>query len=194
MIAAVEDVLSEAVVRRIAALVRPDLAISGVLRRNGKGYIRSRVRSLNLTANSIPVLVLVDLDRPVPCPADLIESWLPSPRAPRLLFRVAVMEIESWVMADRVAFAELLSVPLHRVPSNPDEILQPKEHIVSIARRSKRKAIRQDLVPLPGDTRSVGPGFNARLTAFVADTWDPNAAATVSPSLRRTLERLRIAF
>ena len=79
------------------------------------------------------MLVLVDLDRPEPCPADLIESILPAPRASKLLFRVAVMEVESWVMADRVAFARFLSVPLHRIPDEPDTILQPKEAIVSIA-------------------------------------------------------------
>lgn len=179
MIAAVEDVLSEAVV------------LSGVLRKNGREYIRSRARELNRTAHSVPVLVVVDLDRPVPCPADLIESWLPSPRAPMLLFRLAVMEIEAWVMADRESFAAFLSVPMHRIPANPDEILQPKELIVSVAKRSKSRDIREDLAPSTGDTRRVGPAFNARLTAYVADTWNPAAAAASSPSLRRATERLR---
>ncbi|HEX8409160.1 MAG TPA: hypothetical protein VF883_09860 [Thermoanaerobaculia bacterium] len=191
MIAAVEDVLSEAVVRKLVAVERPDLVLSAVLRKNGREYVRSRARELNRTAHSVPVFVVVDLDRPVPCPADLIESWLPSPRAPKLLFRVAVMEIEAWIMADRDAFASFLSVPLHRIPPNPDDVLHPKELIVSIAARSNRKDIREDLVPSAGDTRRVGPAFNARLTAFVADTWDPAAAAASSPSLRRATERLR---
>ncbi|MCU1245698.1 MAG: hypothetical protein JWN02_1608 [Acidobacteria bacterium] len=193
MIAAVEDALSEAVVRRIVAVVRPDLKLYSVMRKNGHGYIRSRIRELNRTAQTIPVLVLVDLDRPEPCPADLIESFLPAPRASKLLFRVAVMEIESWVMADRPAFAKFLSVSLNRVPENPDTVLRPKEAIVSIAKRSARKAIRDDMVPSPGGTRMVGPAFNARLIRFV-ETWDPEAAARVSPSLQKAIERLRSAF
>ncbi len=194
MIAAVEDMLSEAVVRKLVAVARPDLTLSVVLKKSGRSYIQSRIIELNRAAHKIPVFILVDLDRPVPCPADLIESWLPSPHAPNLLLRVAVMEIESWVMADRDAVATLLSVPLHRIPMNPDEVRQPKELMVSIARRSKRKDIREDMVPSSRDTRTVGPAYNSRLAAFVADTWDPKAAAVNSPSLRRALDRLRTAF
>jgi hypothetical protein len=194
MIAAVEDVVSEAVVRRLIAEVRPDLTISAVMRKNGRGYVYSRIRELNRTARAIPVLVIVDLDAPVPCPADLIRRWLPFPRSSKLLFRFAVMEIESWVMADRDAFAQFLSVPLDRVPTDPDIIRQPKEYVVSLARRARRKEVRDDLVPSAGDTRVVGPAYNARLTAFVAETWDPIAAAKTSQSLRRTMERLTAAF
>src|SRR5260370_38191900 len=101
MIAAVEDVVSEAVVRRLVTVIRPDLHISGVVRKNGKSYVRHRIRELNRVAHSVPVFVMIDLDTPIPCPADVIRSWLPNTFAPKLLFRVAVMEIESWVMADR---------------------------------------------------------------------------------------------
>jgi hypothetical protein len=191
MIAAVEDVLSEAIVRRVVATIRPDVTLTAVMGRKGHGYIRSRIRELNKTARAIPVLVLVDLDRPEPCPADLIESWLPSPRAPGLLFRAAVMEAESWVMADRAAFARFLSVPLSLVPEHPDKILQPKERLIALAKRSRNKDLRNDLVPSAGDTRVVGPAYNARLTAFVAGMWSAEAAAVVSPSLRRMVERLR---
>jgi hypothetical protein len=194
MIAAVEDVLSEAVVRRIVTVVRPDLSISTVMRKNGHGYIRSRIRELNRTAGTIPVVIVIDLDSPVACIPNVLRDWMPFPRASNLFFRIAVMEIESWVMGDRDAFAEFLSIPLDRIPTNPDAILQPKEHVVSLARRSRRKDIRADLVPLGGDTRIVGPAYNPRLTAFVADTWSPIAAAKTSPSLRRALDRLRIAF
>jgi hypothetical protein len=101
------------------------------------------------------------------------------------------MEIESWIMADRVAFATFFSVPLHHVPEHPDAILKPKEYIVAIARKSRRKDIRQDMVPSPDDTRVVGPAFNARLTAFVTDEWNPDMAANASPSLRAAITRLK---
>lgn len=194
MIVAVEDPLSEAVVRRVVSATRPDLIVSGVIRKNGKSYIKRRIQELNRSAQSLPVFVLIDLDQPEPCPADLIEAWLPAPRGPKLLFRVAVMEIESWVMADRHGLSRLLSVPLHRIPEDPDNLAQPKEHLVSIARKSKRREILDDFVPAPGDTRKVGPAFNARLEGFVADTWNLQAAAETSPSLKRTVLRLASAF
>jgi len=45
-------------------------------------------------------------------------------------------------------------------------------------------------VPVQGTTRSVGDEYNARLSQFVRDHWDLERAASVSPSLKRTLDRL----
>jgi hypothetical protein len=66
--------------------------------------------------------------------------------------------------------------------------------IVDLARRSRLKTIRQDLVPATGGTAVVGPAFNARLLEFVARRWSFERAKTASPSLRRMVERLRTAF
>jgi len=194
MIAAVEDALSEAVVRKIVAVVRPDLTLFQVMRKNGHGYIRARIRALNRTAHNLPVFVLIDLDDPVRCPADLISTFLPVPRAQRLLFRVAVMEVESWILADRAQFAKFLAIRDDAIPTNPDAVPRPKELIVSLARRSKRREIRDDLVPARGDTRVVGAAFNPRLISFVENSWNIDIAADASGSLRRTVDRLRNTF
>jgi len=74
------------------------------------------------------------------------------------------------------------------------QVPQPKEMIVALAARSQIKGIRDDLVPRPGDIRKVGVAYNPRLVAFIEKGWDINAAATVSPSLRRAVDRLRTAF
>jgi hypothetical protein len=194
MIAAVEDAVSEALVRRLIAEVRPDLTLHQVMRKNGKGYIRSKARALNRTAHSVPVFILVDQDRYDPCPADLIREILPVPHGPRLLFRVAVMEAESWLLADANHLATFLGVSRGHMPAAPDEVSQPKEMIVALAARSQTRAIRDDLVPRPGDLRKVGAAYNPRLISFIENEWDVNAAAAVSPSLRRAVDRLRIAF
>jgi hypothetical protein len=194
MIVAVEDVLSEAVVRRLIEATRHDLSISVVMRKNGRGYLESRAHELNRVARSQHVLLVTDLDRPVRCPADLIQQWLSGPAEQGLLFRIAVMEIESWILADRDYFADFLGVPVHRIPANTDEIGQPKEFIVSLARRSKRKDIRQDLIPPPGATNAVGPAFNFRVGIFVSTTWNAVRAAKASPSLHRAIARLATAF
>lgn len=194
MIAAVEDALSEAVVRKLVAASRPDLTLWQVVRKNGSGYLRTRAREFNRTAQQVPVFLLADQDRPDPCPAELIRTWLGVPAAPNLLFRVAVMEIESWVMADRDAFATFIRVPAVSIPEDPDAVLRPKELIVSLARISKRRDIREDLVPARCSTAVVGPAFNARLIEFVVAAWDPHRAGAVSASLHRAIVRLKEAF
>lgn len=180
--------------RRLVAEIRPDLTIYQVMRKNGQGYIRSRARELNRTAYRLPVFILIDQDRSDPCPADLIQSILPLPHSPRLLFRVAVMEAESWVLADAQNLATFLGVSRDSIPVAPDQVPRPKELLVALAARSHVRGIRDDLAPRPGDTRKVGAAYNPRLIAFIENEWDLNAAAAASPSLRRAVDRLRRAF
>ena len=112
----------------------------------------------------------------------------------KFFLRVAVMEVESWVMADRRGFADFLSIPLNRIPEDTDVILQPKEFLVSLARLSRKTRLRQEIVPLPGATSKVGPGYNSRLGEFVHSRWSVNRAASVSVSLQRTLAQLRTSI
>lgn len=194
MILAIEDALSEAVARKLLLVARPEITVTVAIGNRGYGYLKNRARELNRTAASVPVFILTDLDRPLSCPAGLIAAWLSAPAQRLLLFRVAVMEVESWVLADRARFASFLSVPDHRIPENTDEIAQPKEFIVKLARRSRRKDIRDDLVPAVGSTSPVGPVYNPRLVSFVENVWNPVAASAASPSLARALDRLGSAF
>ena len=134
--------------------------------------------------------MLTDLDTPRDCPPGLVRSWIRGPLKPRFFFRVAVMEVESWVMADRIGFATFLSIPSHRIPSPIDDILNSKEFLLSLARRSKKKAVREALLPAQGATLSVGNEYNTLLSEFVQKHWNLERAATASPSLKRTLDRL----
>ena len=117
---------------------------------------------------------------------------LGAPLSPNLLYRFAVMEIESWIMADRENFAEFLSVGLGSVPQVPDEIAKPKEEIVALARKSRSKNIRDGLVPLRSRASSkVGPNYNDVLSDFVRTQWNVRSAQRHSPSLKRTCRRLQ---
>lgn len=193
MIVAVEDGLSEAVVRKLISAIRPDLHITNVLGLRGKGYLQNRARELDRAAAAIPILMLTDQDRAEPCPADIRAEWFGS-RPLNVLFRVAVMEIESWVLADRDRIAAMLGVPVHRIPLDTDGIPQPKEFLVNLARRSRFSAIRQDLVPAPRSTAAVGPFYNPRMIAFVSEQWRPKDAAAISRSLARSMDRLTSTF
>jgi hypothetical protein len=189
MILAVEDTLSEAIAKRLLAAYRAEVHVDVVIGFKGNSYLKARARELNRTAGSVPVFLLTDFDRQHDCPAELIAEWLGKSRN-NLLFRVAVREVEAWLVADRNRFAAFLSVPAARIPSDADSIPDPKQFIVNLARRSRQGAIQTDLVPAVGSTAIVGPGFNARLVAFASTVWQPDSASYHSESLRRAIQRI----
>lgn len=97
---ATEDALSESVGLRLLAEPSCGLRCESRLRRNGAGYLRSRMQSWCEIARRVPVLVITDLDKKH-CPASLVAQWLGTRKRPdSLLIRVAVREIESWLLAD----------------------------------------------------------------------------------------------
>ena len=193
VILAVEDVLSNAVSTKILK----NFGIEIVLRIGFKGnsYLKQKAAGLNQAARGpCEVFMLTDLDSPQNCPPQLIQSWIRAPLSSGFFLRVAVMEVESWIMADRSALAGFLSIPVNRIPSNTDTIANPKEFLVSLARRSTKRRLRDQLVPAPGATTArVGPEYNSRFSEFVQTHWDLERAAVVSPSLKRTVDRIRSA-
>jgi len=131
----------------------------------------------------------MDLDNDE-CAPRLRADLLPA-QAPRMCFRIAVTEVESWLMADRDEIARFLGVSRALITQVPDDLADPKLSIVQTAQRSRARAIRDDLVPRPGSGRAVGPAYTSRIVEFVAQAWRPDVAANASDSLARCLNRLQ---
>ena len=180
---AVEDDLSEAVLRRILQ-TRYDVGVC--YKRGGFGYLKKTIRGFNNASKGMPHIVLTDLDRGGCAPA-LIKEWLSVPIHHNLLFRVAVREVESWVLADRDRFAKFLGIRKTLVPVNVDAIDDPKKCLINLARNSRKRNLREDIVPTEGSTAKQGPDYNGRLKSFVEEFWNPYEAMHNSPSLRRTI-------
>jgi len=180
---AVEDDLSEAVLTKMLP-ARYDVGVC--YKKGGFGYLKKKIRGFNDASNSMPFLVLTDLDMGE-CAPVLIEEWLPVPVHHNLLFRVAVREVESWVLADHDRFAKFLGIRKTLVPVNVDTIDDPKEYLINLARGSRSRDLREDIVPAKGSTAKQGPGYNDRLVSFVREFWDPCEAMRNSPSLARTI-------
>ena len=187
---AVEDEVSEAVLKRL--LKQPDrgYAIGTVFGRSGYGYLRHTIPGWNRPARGVPFIILTDLDR-YPCPSALIQDWIPRHQHPNLLLRVAVREVESWILADRENLARFLRVNPTVVPAEPDSLSDAKAALVRTADRSRSREIRRRLVPKRGSTAKQGPDYNACLIEFVASGWAPSVARRTSPSLSRTMDRLQ---
>ena len=131
----------------------------------------------------------MDLDSDYECAPLLRSAWLPEPTS-GLCFRVAVREVEAWLIADVGPIAGFLSVEPTKITGTPEELPDPKLEIVNLARQSHRRAIREDMVPRSGSGRDVGPAFASRLIEYVQSAWRPEVAAKHSGSLKRALRRL----
>jgi hypothetical protein len=182
-----EDALSGAVLRRIVAQSQLQYQVVIFYDARGWGRIKNKINGLNNAAKGMPYLVLTDLDR-YECPPVLIRDWFNSDIHANLLFRVAVREVEAWVLACRDTFAKYLGVRENLIPSDVDAIEDAKQFLINLARRSRKRKIRLDIVPAQGSSAKVGPAYNDRLVYYVENLWDPSIASRYSDSLRKAIE------
>lgn len=188
---ATEDELSEAVALRLVAELPEPHHVTTVLRKGGFGYLRSKMDSWCQMAQHQVMLVLTDLDQ-AECASKLRKQWLSArPEPARLLLRVAVREVESWVLADHVAMRMLIG-SRGTLPHRPDELPDPKQALLRLAKGAPRE-VRDDLLRMVDGRLAQGLGYNACLVKWVGVKWDPQQAAERSPSLERARKRLREA-
>ena len=186
---ATEDELSEAIGLRLIAESPFHEADVLPLRRNGSGYLKSKVESWRQLAGQQVVLLLTDLDQ-IDCPVALRNEWLGTRPVPdRLLLRIAVREIESWVLADHDAMRKLIG-DRGKLPPAPDELGDPKAFLLNMVRKYAPRDVKQDLLAERGAMASQGLGYNRRLVAWVKSDWSPDRAAARSPSLLRARQAL----
>jgi hypothetical protein len=186
-----EDALHEAVIERILAASRQTYCVGIRYNGGGFGWIQKRINGFNMAAKGMPYLVLTDLDRHECAPA-LINAWLTGPRNPNLIFRVAVRQVEAWLLACRSDFARFAGVEEHLIPADTDRIENSKKFLIDLVRHSGNAKLRSDIVPARGSTAKVGPNYNGRLISFVEKYWDPAMAKDCSLSLRRAVEALDV--
>lgn len=157
--AAVEGLVDEAVAKRL--IIEAGGNPGPVFGKSGKPHLKQRIKGYNQAARITPWLVLLDLNHEFDCSPPLRSAWLPRP-SPNMCFRIAVREVEAWLLADRQRFASFFQIPLSTVPTDPESIDNPKELVVNLAGRSRSRAIKDDMVPRVGSGRSIGPGYPSR--------------------------------
>lgn len=182
----VEDLPSELVLRR---LVEPHrhLAVRQVRGLQGEGFLMANLPLWNRIARTFPTLVLLDLDRG--CAPGKRQAALPDPH-PNLLLRIAVYEVEAWLLADHEAVNEWAGIPRARLPANVDTLTDPKRELVNLVRRHATARLRRFIVPGDNDRRLTAPGYNDALRDLIQGQWNPDRAQTRSPSLARARERI----
>ena len=187
----VEGITDEAVVSSLLEYV--GLTCGTVYGKDGRNYILKRLSKYNQAARFAPWLVVVDLEGDPGCAPNFVRKVLPNP-AIGMQFRIAVRAIEAWLLADAERLAAFLSISATTIPTNPDSEAEPKTTIINLARQSRKKAIREDIVPRQGSGGRVGPGYSKRIIEFVKETknpWRPEIAIKHSDSLRRCTKALQ---
>lgn len=184
---ATEGAVDTALARRICQEVGLEaVAVHG---ERGKQRLDRSLDGYNAAARHGSWFVLRDLDTDADCAPDLRARLLATPSR-GLTFRIAVHEIESWLIADRSSFARYFAVSTGRVTSDPESIRHPKDHLVSVVRHSRSRRMREDVVPRDRSRARVGPGYTSRLIEYIWTSWSPMTASSRSESLRRCLDRL----
>jgi len=184
-----EDLLSEAVIKRLIAQSGHPFVIGSCYHGRGNGFIKRNIRGFNKAARGMPFFVLTDCDN-YSCVIDLINDYLPDKVHPNMLFRVAINEVESWLLADRDGLAHYLAADVNLIPINVDNIKDPKRCLINLAKKSRKKDLRTGIVPQIGSTATQGPYYNDCLIPFVKNFWDLNNACHHSESLSRAFNSI----
>jgi len=186
----VEDAPSEAVLKRLVGEHPSDLSVSNTIGMQGWTLLRKKIGSFAQTSQHMPAIVLTDLDDRECAPA-LVQDWMRGITfpTPDLLLRVAVREVEAWLIADHEATRSLLQLPGLMVPPEADDVRDPKEWLLLQAQRSPR-SVRSELMRYEGAKLKQGLGYNDALVAMARSDWSPARAAERSDSLRRAREAI----
>ncbi len=185
----VEGITDEAVAKRLLELT--GLTIGNIYGLRGKQHILKQLQGYNTAATYRPWLVIVDLDSDADCVVQAVQNWLPKTNHEKgMCFRIAVREIEAWLLADAEHLAQFLHVSSSILPASPDKELHPKQTLVNIARTSSKSYIREDIVPRQGAGSVVGPGYTSKLIEFTQQYWHPDQAMQHSESLQRCMKAL----
>ncbi|MDA8079927.1 MAG: hypothetical protein M0Z79_13455 [Nitrospiraceae bacterium] len=182
--------IDEAVARRIIQATGHDFGTC--YGKHGIGYVKEKVKLFNRSAARGVMLVMVDfIDTGADCPPEVVSQYLPH-RNSNMIFRVVVAEIESWLLADRTNLANFLCVPQLRMPTLPEQVSDPKQAVVNLARTSRCRHIREAIVPPPQATITEGKMYATEIMKFVREHWDMQKARHNAPSLNKCLSRLEM--
>ena len=159
----------------------------------GNANLRTGISKLHGMASArLAVLIITDLDNSL-CSPQLINDWF-QPRGltnSHCLFRVAVKEADAWLLADRENLANFLSVSSAKIPRDCENVHDPKQTLLNIARGSRRRERREGIAPTANSLAKVGPEYNDQLADFVRNYWEIDQAIEHSDSLNRALSALK---
>lgn len=170
--------------------ISEDTIISSTQIAGGFGSLVEKIEKMNSIArNAMPVLIIADGDQNQ-CVVAQVKSWLPKNPSERLSLRLIVRSAESWLLSDQNSLSDFLGISSDLIPNTPEAILNPKDALLNLVKKSKHRIYREEMLPRKGSSSKVGLGYNVHLSNFIQNHWDPFKAAERAPSLARALPRI----
>ena len=126
----VEDVLSQEVLKHLLKTFGNKYHTVPIDNRGGITKIKANFQAFNNASKTCPFIILVDLDK-VDCPIALRQDWFRDGQPnPNMILRIAVREIESWLLGDAEAFAAFIGIHPSNIPIAVDELADPKQTLL----------------------------------------------------------------
>lgn len=177
----IDRLVAEQLLRQLGVKLQGTSADAG----GGANFWRHLPR-YNLAAKHLGVIVAVGDHDNKGCVGPRIASHIGS-RHPDFVLRLSVNEIEAWLLSDVEGLSRWLDVSPANFDTRPDTLVDPKRTLVNIARRAKRRRVRDMLVPDDGSAGQVGKEYRPAVEEFVSDYWRAARARKHSPSLERAI-------
>lgn len=181
--AAFEDDFHLAVLRRLAGTCGFELGDLDGFTNRSTILVGSLPYILRLSCTE-PWLVLVDLDQDE-CAPHLLREAIPEP-SEYLIVRIAVKEVEAWLLADCEGIARFLRVSQSRVNSQPQQLEDPKNFLLHMAAHSSKAEISKLAKDILAGKKNYHP-FSTLMIEYVERNWDPIRAAQRCDSLSRCI-------
>lgn len=181
-----EDVISEEILRKILNLTEI-FEVKTPFLSGKRSNIQEKIKMYNKTADITPFIILVDLDQDE-CAPSLIRDWFAEGKNRKLICRVAITEAECWLIADTKNFSKFFNIPLSKMRTDPEMLPDPKEYIFRMVENYSNTNLKKAIIPKTN--AKIGRGYNAELSKFIIQHWDPLTARNNSPSLGRAIDSI----
>lgn len=183
--------MTKAAARKIVSIL--GLQVGKTIIKKGITAIDKSMQQIISWSKREYVLLLVDFDRPsrkYPCPVARINGWFQDSPCPEKLFaRLAVNEVEAWLLADDDNMKKFLGVKSIKV-RNADDIANPKKYLIELASK-RNKFFKIGFIKRGKDGIDRGVAYNKILSEWIESEWSPCNASLHSPSLKRAIKRLQ---
>jgi hypothetical protein len=189
--AVVEGITDVPIAKKIIA--EAGRSVADVYELGGKARVNAKIPDFNRVARYQSWLVLRDLDRDDvnACICELrLQLLRKNACTPGLALRFAIRASESWLLSDADGIVDFFDVPSARVPARADRLMAPKGALVALCKYSKRRDIRDGMLPTKRSTARVGPRYTSLIRRFAEERWDIAAAMKVSGTLATTIARV----
>jgi len=121
----------------------------------------------------------------------LVNRVAAAPHPDFLFFRVAVREVEAWLLASDREFKGFPGIRRNVNYSDPESLADPKAELLLLADKSPRRKLREAVSRRDmGGNLCQGLAYNSTLAEFLEQDWNLESAAAKCPSLRRMLAAL----